>query len=171
MCFILGQFISAGVLRGLVSRSDQWGYRIPFAVQWFWPVMLVPLIYFAPDSPWHLARKNKLVEAEQALRRLQSPDMDPKRTLAQIVYTNKLEEKLSVGTSYWDCFRGFERRRTEIAMVVFGGQLVCGLCFAYASTYFFQQVGLNTAASYSLGWGANALALVACFVNWFFVMP
>ena len=33
MCFIIGQFISGGVLRGLVGRADQWGYRIPFALQ------------------------------------------------------------------------------------------------------------------------------------------
>jgi SP family general alpha glucoside:H+ symporter-like MFS transporter len=56
-------------------------------------------------------------------------------------------------------------------MVVFGGQLVCGLCFAYASTYFFQQVGLDTEAAYSLGVGANGLALFACFANWFLLMP
>ncbi len=56
-------------------------------------------------------------------------------------------------------------------MVVFGGQLVCGLCFAYASTYFFQQVGLNTEDAYSLGVGANGLALFACFCNWFLLMP
>lgn len=171
MCFIIGQFISAAVLRGLVGRTDQWGYRIPFAVQWFWPLILIPLVSFAPESPWHLARKGRYAEAERSLRRLQSPDMDPKRTLAQIVYTNKLEQKFSVGTTYWDCFKGFERRRTEIAMAVFGGQLVCGLCFAYASTYFFQQVGLDTNAAYSLGMGANGLALAACFVNWFLVMP
>lgn len=141
MCFIIGQFISAGVLRGLVHRADQWGYRIPFAIQWFWPVLLFPLICFAPESPWHLVRHNKLEEAERSLRRLQNPryGIDPTKQLAQIVYTNNLEEQLSVGTSYWDCFKGFELRRTEIAMVVFGGQLVCGLCFAYASTYFFQQ--------------------------------
>ena len=97
--------------------------------------------------------------------------MDSKRSLAQIVFTDNLEKKLSVGTSYRDCFRGVERRRTEIAMVVFGGQLVCGLCFAYASTYFFQQVGLDTEAAYSLGVGANGLALFACFANWFLLMP
>lgn len=171
MCFIIGQFISAGVLRGLVSRQDQWGYRIPFALQWFWPVFLIPLIWFAPDSPYHLVRKGRLSEAERALQRLQSPQMDVKKSLAQIVYTNSLEERLSIGTSYLDCFRGVELRRTEIALVVFGGQLVCGLCFAYASTYFFQQVGLNTQASYSLGLGANGMALFACFVNWFFLMP
>lgn len=173
MCFIIGQFISAAVLRGLVNRTDQWGYRIPFAIQWIWPVILIPIIYFAPESPWHLVRHNRLEEAELSLKRLQDPKyaIDTKSVLAQIVYTNNLEEQLAVGTSYWDCFKGFERRRTEIAMVVFGGQLVCGLCFAYASTYFFQQVGLDSAQAYSLGLGANALALFACFCNWFFLMP
>ena len=29
MCFILGQLISSGVLRGLVHRQDEWGYKIP----------------------------------------------------------------------------------------------------------------------------------------------
>lgn len=173
MCFIIGQLISAGVLRGLVSRVDEWGYKIPFALQWVWPVFLIPAIWFAPDSPWHLARHNRIAEAEQSIRRLQDPNrgIDPKQVLAQIVYTNNLEEQLSVGTTYMDCFKGFERRRTEIAIVVFAGQLVCGLVFAYASTYFFQQVGLNPEQAYSLGLGANALALVACFVNWFALMP
>jgi MFS transporter, SP family, general alpha glucoside:H+ symporter len=101
MCFILGQFISAGLLRGLVHRTDSWGYRIPFAVQWVWPVFLIPLIFFAPESPYHLVRHNKLEEAEKSIRRLQAagPDLDPKKTLAQIVYTNNLEEQLSVGTT------------------------------------------------------------------------
>lgn len=173
MCFIIGQFISAGVLRGFVHRKDQWGYRIPYALQWAWPVFLIPLVYFAPESPWHLVRKNRLEEAETSIRRLQANDaaLDPKQTLATIVYTNNLEEQLCVGTSYYDCFKGFELRRTEIACVCFGGQLVCGLVFAYASTYFFQQVGLDTDDAYSLGWGANALALFACFVNWFVLMP
>ena len=173
MCFIIGQLLSGGVLRGLVNRPDEWGYRIPFAIQWIWPVILIPLIFFAPESPYHLVRHNRLEEAETSIRRLQrpSPGFDPKRTLATIVYTNNLEEQLSVGTTYWDCFKGFELRRTEIAIVVFAGQLVCGLCFAYASTYFFQQVGLNTEASYSLGVGANGLALFACFCNWFLLMP
>ncbi|KAK5113392.1 hypothetical protein LTR62_003492 [Meristemomyces frigidus] len=33
MCFILGQLISAGVLKGLSTRTDARGYKIPFAIQ------------------------------------------------------------------------------------------------------------------------------------------
>ncbi|KAH9214277.1 hypothetical protein DL95DRAFT_524002 [Leptodontidium sp. 2 PMI_412] len=174
MCFIIGQFISAGVLKGLSTRTDEWGYRIPFALQWVWPIVLIPLVYLAPESPWYLVRMNRLDEAEKSLRRLQSPKathVNPMRTLATIVYTNNLEEQLSVGTSYWDCFKGFELRRTEIACVCFAGQILCGICFAYNSSYFFQNVGIGTSATYSLALGGTALALVGCFVNWFALMP
>jgi len=30
----MGQLISAGVLRGLLHRADEWGWRIPYALQW-----------------------------------------------------------------------------------------------------------------------------------------
>ena len=33
MCFIIGQFIAAGVLRACLIRTDEWGFRIPFALQ------------------------------------------------------------------------------------------------------------------------------------------
>lgn len=94
-CIFSGQLISAGVLRGLVHRQDQWGYRIPFALQWVWPVFLIPLLYFVPESPYHLVRRGQLEQAERSIRRLQNPrsGIDPKKVLAQIVYTNNLEER------------------------------------------------------------------------------
>ena len=202
----MGQLIAAGVLEGLVGRSDQWSYRIPFgelfishsnviilltdlsALQWMWPAFLFPVLLFAPESPWHLVRKGRLVEAEKSLRRLQrsSSSIDPKQTLAAIVHTNNLEQELSTGTSYIDCFKGTELRRTEIACMAFAGQILCGLSFAYNSTYFFQQVGLSTNASYKLvnyfcfqfiadlrrlNLGGTGLALVGTLISWFAVMP
>ena len=174
MCFIIGQLISAGILKGLSTREDEWGYKIPFAIQWVWPVFLVPLIWFSPESPWYLVRMGRLDEAEASLRRLQSPkatNVDPRKTLSVIVYTNNLEKQLRVGTSYWDCFKGTELRRTEIACVVFAGQILCGICFAYNSSYFFSQMGLGTSTTYSLALGGTGLAFVGCLVNWFVLMP
>ncbi|OAA32947.1 general alpha-glucoside permease [Moelleriella libera RCEF 2490] len=174
MCFIIGQLISAGVLKGLSERKDEWGYKIPFALQWFWPVFLAPLIYMSPESPWYLVRMGKLEEAEASLRRLQSPKathIDPRKTLSTIIYTDNLERQLQVGTSYLDCFRGFELRRTEIACLVFAGQILCGIAFAYNSSYFFSQIGLGTSTTYSLALGGTGLAFVGCLVNWFVLMP
>jgi MFS transporter, SP family, general alpha glucoside:H+ symporter len=52
MCFIIGQLIAAGVLRGCLEREDEWAFRIPFAIQWAWPAVLIPILFFAPESPW-----------------------------------------------------------------------------------------------------------------------
>ncbi|KAL9945683.1 hypothetical protein D7B24_005038 [Verticillium nonalfalfae] len=174
MCFILGQLISAGILKGLSTRVDQWGYRIPFALQWVWPIFLIPLLYISPESPWYLVRMGKLEEAEDSLRRLQSTattSVDPRKTLSMIVYTNNLEQQLRIGTSYWDCFKGTELRRTEIACVVFAGQILCGIAFAYNSSYFFSQMGLGTSTTYSLALGGTGLAFIGCLINWFVLMP
>ncbi|KAK2602026.1 hypothetical protein QQS21_004453 [Conoideocrella luteorostrata] len=173
MCFIIGQLIAAGVLSGLVHRTDEWAYRIPFAIQWVWPVILIPTLCFAPESPWHLVRKGRLQEAEASLRRLQrsNVDIDPKATLATIVHTNELELQITAGTKYQDCFKGVERRRTEIACMAFAGQVLAGSSFAYNSTYFFQQVGLDSDTTYKLNIGGNALALVGTLVNWIALMP
>ena len=173
MCFILGQLIAAGVLAGLESRTDQWSYRIPFALQWMWPVFLIPLLCFAPESPWYLVRKGRLTEAENSLRRLQSKsaDINVKDTLATIIHTDNLERELTAGTSYWDCFRGPEARRTEIACVAFVGQVSSGLGFGYNSTYFFQQVGLSTRQTYLLNTGGTLLALVGTLLSWFLLLP
>ncbi|KAH7367723.1 general alpha-glucoside permease [Plectosphaerella cucumerina] len=173
MSFILGQLISAGILKGLSERTDQWGYKIPFALQWVWPVFLIPLIYISPESPWYLVRMGRIDEAEASLRRLQSPNakVDPRKTLSTIIYTNNLEMQLQTGTSYWDCFKGTELRRTEIACVCFAGQILCGISFAYNSSYFFSQMGLGTSTTYSLALGGTGLAFVGCLCNWFILMP
>ncbi|MCJ1291369.1 hypothetical protein MMC34_002912 [Xylographa carneopallida] len=173
MCFIIGQLIAAGVLDGLLQLTNEWSYRVPFALQWFWPAFLFPILLFMPESPWHLVRKGRLEDAEKSLRRLQrrSANIDPKANLATIVHTNNLEQELSTGTSYWDCFKGTERRRTEIACVCFAGQVLAGLNFAYNSTYFFQQVGLNTTKTYNLNVGGTAMALFGTIISWFCIMP
>lgn len=49
LCWVIGGFISTGVLRGTVDRVDQWAYRIPFALQWLWPVPIIISVNFAPE--------------------------------------------------------------------------------------------------------------------------
>lgn len=186
MCFILGQLIAAGVLAALVDRrTDEWAFRIPFALQWLWPVLIFPILCFAPESPWHLVRTGRRTAARKALGRLQTasaPGANIDATLATIERTNALELAEMTGhpsakdtsasvTTYWDCFRGTERRRTEIACMAFAAQVLAGAPFAYNSTYFFQQVGLATHTTYLLNTGGTLLALAGTVVNWVVLMP
>jgi SP family general alpha glucoside:H+ symporter-like MFS transporter len=169
MCFIIGQLIAAGILKGLSNHVSPWAYRIPFAIQWVWPCFLIPLVYVAPESPWYLVRKNRLEDAEKSLRRLQNRNakINPRNTLATIIHTDNFEKMNEVGTSYLDCFKGPELRRTEIACMVLTGQILCGIDFAYNSSYFYENIGVGTSTTYSLNLGGTGLALCGCFVNWF----
>ena len=63
MCFIIGQFIAAGVLRACLVRQDEWGFRIPFALQvWMlccavlcrpqlFPLFLFATLFIVPSFP------------------------------------------------------------------------------------------------------------------------
>ena len=64
LCWAIGQFIAADVLDGLINVPSQWSYRVPFAVQWAWPVPLLVFCFFAPESPWWLVRKDQLERAQ-----------------------------------------------------------------------------------------------------------
>lgn len=138
-----------------------------------WPLFLIPILSFAPESPWHLVRKGRFEESEAVLRRLQDDDCptNPKDTVAAIHHVNSLEEQLSVGTSYRDCFKGFELRRTEIACLCFAGQIMSGTPIAYNATYFYEQVGLASDVIYNLNLGGTVLALVGATCSWIFLMP
>jgi MFS transporter, SP family, general alpha glucoside:H+ symporter len=98
----MGQLMAAGVLQGLVSRPDEWSYHIPLPFNGSGGPHLFPVLLFATESPSHLPRKGRLEEAEKSLKRLQSckANIDTNNTLAIIVQTNNLEQKLEVGTFY-----------------------------------------------------------------------
>jgi SP family general alpha glucoside:H+ symporter-like MFS transporter len=102
-CWVIGQFIAAGVLLGVQDRTDEWAYKIPFAVQWVWPVPLFLLATFAPESPWYLVRAGKLKEAERSVRRLASKheSIDPTKTVAMMVRTNQHELDNAPGVSFF----------------------------------------------------------------------
>jgi SP family general alpha glucoside:H+ symporter-like MFS transporter len=105
LCWALGQLISAGVQAGFVSNTTQWAYRIPFAIQWAWPLPLFLILWFAPESPWHYVRTGQYQQAEQSVRRLSSALQQArvKETVAMMIHTNELEKAMDEGTSYLDC--------------------------------------------------------------------
>lgn len=169
LCWVIGQFIATGVLTGLESRSDQWAYRIPFAIQWIWPVMLLIGLPFVPESPWWLVGKGLLEDADKSLRRLSAPTdkIDIKQTLSMLIRTNQLElEEKSQGT-YFDCFRGANLRRTEIWCAVWAIQSLNGSNMG--GTFFFEQAGLNSKQSFDMGVGGTGLYFVGCVFSFWLI--
>lgn len=169
MMWGLGQLVATGALRGFLNRSDQWAYRIPYALQWAWPVPLLIGALFAPESPWWLVRKSRLDDAKRSLKRLTSdaPEGDIEQTLAMMVHTDELEKDVSVGSSYLDCFRGVDLRRTEITCFAWAIQPLCGASLQGFSAYFFKNAGLPTDISFDFSMALYAVAMVGVVIAWF----
>ena len=109
------------------------------------------IIIFAPESPWFLVRKDRIDDARNTLKRLgYVSEQEASGTLAMMLHTVKIENEVTASSNYWDCFRGVDLRRTEIARVTFAGQIPSGSTFAYSPTYFFTNAGISTDDSYAL---------------------
>jgi SP family general alpha glucoside:H+ symporter-like MFS transporter len=108
--------------------TSDWGWRLPFVLQWIWIPPLFIIGWKCPQSPWWLVRQGRKDDAAASLARLNSThhysDEDRRNTVAMMVHTTEMERKTQSGTSYFDCFRGTDRRRTEIVMVCFAIQIL-----------------------------------------------
>lgn len=171
LCWVIGQLIAAGVLKGLLSRSDEWAYKIPFAIQWVWPPLILIGTIFAPESPWWLVRHHRLEDAEKAVAKLTSAgsgiDFNIKEQVMMMKATNELEIAISEGTNYWDCFRGTDLRRTEIASVAWIAQAWCGSVLIGFAVQVYQRAGLSDSDAFSLNIGQSAMGAVGTMLSWF----
>ncbi|KAL2111187.1 hypothetical protein VUR80DRAFT_186 [Thermomyces stellatus] len=170
VCWVLGQLIASGVLRAMVARDDKWGYKIPFALQWMWPVPLIIGIWLAPESPWWLVRHDRPEDAKKTLRRLTARNgevpFNPDETVSMMILTNQMEKEQREGTSYLDLFKGVNLRRTEIVCVTWMVQHFCGSVFISYSTYFYQQAGMAVDHSFTMTLSQFAVGIVGICISW-----
>lgn len=169
MCWAIGQLISTGVLTGTAGMSGQWAYRIPLALQWFWPVPLFAILWFMPESPWWYARRGELEKAEAQLKKLaaKGSDIDFKAKIAMMLHTEEIERENETGTRYIDCFKGINLRRTLIGCIAFAAQVLCGLPLGGTPTYFFTQAGVAKTEAFKFSTGGLGLAVICTMVAWF----
>jgi SP family general alpha glucoside:H+ symporter-like MFS transporter len=128
---------------------------------------------FAPETPWHLARDNQLEGALKSYRRTLRAGsiIDVKAKITEIQGTNNLEMEQSAGTTYKDCFKGIDRRRTFIGCLAFIGNCLSGTPFAYHRAYFLRQIGIPQQQVYNIHVSGAALSLVSAVFCWLCLMP
>ncbi|KAF2101753.1 general substrate transporter [Rhizodiscina lignyota] len=166
LCFVMGQLIANGVIAGTQQLNSHWAYSAPFAAQWVWPLVILAGWPFAPESPYWLVRKGKMEEAGNSLRRLSAKGADVKGTMAMIIETDRLEQELEAGSTYWDCFKRENLRRTEISVGVYTIQVLSGIYLVGYTTYFFELAGLATNKAFDMSVGFLAVGFVATCFSW-----
>lgn len=84
-----------------------------------------------------------------------------------MTYTNKIEKQQEQShTSYSECFKGSNLRRTEISILVWITQALCGSTLTAYAAYFYQQAGLDTTTSFTVSVGTYAVATIGNILSW-----
>jgi len=115
-----------------------------------------------------LIRHGRPGEAKHSLSRLtKRGKVNVDETVALMEYTNEAEKYWRGGAiSYLETFKGANRRRTEIACMVWVTQQVCGTSLIGWAAYFYEQAGFDTDDAFDLSVGVFGLAVVGGVISW-----
>ncbi|KAH8658977.1 general substrate transporter [Ilyonectria robusta] len=171
MCWGAGILLSSGVVRAVSSIEGDLGWRLPFLLQWIWPLPLFIGAYYAPESPWNAVRRGKVDMAKRSLMRLRQDtpqrEAEVESTLAYIRHTTALEEAETVNASFLECFRGTNLRRTEINCVVWAAQILGGNALVAYAVTFLQSAGFSEIQSLNLNISLSACYVIGGIICWF----
>jgi SP family general alpha glucoside:H+ symporter-like MFS transporter len=170
LSFVTGQLIANGVIAGTSKLDSHWAYSAPFAAQWVWVLVILIGLPFAPESPWWLVRKDRIEEATRSLTRLASNTVDVKPTLAMIIETDRLEQELEAGSTYFDCFKKINIRRTEISVGVYTIQNLSGIYMLGYTTLFYEIAGLSVEKSFDMSVAFLAVGFIGTCFSWFLLV-
>lgn len=163
MCWGAGQLLAAGVVRAVAGLEGDIGWKLPFMLQWVWPIPLFIGAYLAPESPWNAVRRDKINLARKSMSRLRQDSPQKEReveaAVAYIRYTTALERAETENASVLECFRGTNLRRTEINCVVWAAQILCGNAILYYSVVFLEAAGFTELQAFDLN-----ISLAACYI-------
>lgn len=136
-----------------------------FAAEWCWPAVLLLGAFLVPESPYFLIRKNRVEDATKALSRLHpNKENEVKWALRSIQQVIQHESEIGE-SSFLECFKGTNWRRTRIVLYGNGLSQMTGATFLNNAPYFMVLAGLSsteTAMIVELGIG---LSIISSFVT------
>lgn len=173
VCWVIGQLISSCILKGMLESTMKNSWRVPFGIQWIWPIPIAIGVYFAPESPYWLIKTGQNAEAKKSIMRLltENEHLPNKEYMAdamvdKIKMTLEEERALTEGISYLDCFKKGNIRRTRVACMTWLVQNITGSAFMGYSTYFYLQAGLSTSNSFTFSIVQYVLGILGTLSSW-----
>lgn len=133
--------------RGTESLTTTASYRVPTAVQLIFPILSLTFLYWVPESPRWLLRREKTERCDAALRLLRRDDKtyEPSADMLTIRANLEHEAELSADSNWMDLVTDpIERRKVIFSAGALVAQQINGIqWFYYFGTVFSQSIGLD----------------------------
>ncbi|KAL8303128.1 hypothetical protein RB597_005251 [Gaeumannomyces tritici] len=166
---VLGQWLSSLVAYACSAAYDgDEAWRIPIVTQIIPPGLMLIALIWLPESPSWLLIKGRREDARRAFLVFNGPsfDADAAMAVADAAIALEAEAREAQRASGWaDCFRGTNRRRTTIIVMVYLAQQFIGVNFVGGYlTYYFRLAGVKDPLA--VGQAAMAIQLVGNICSW-----
>ncbi|WWD22917.1 hypothetical protein CI109_107412 [Kwoniella shandongensis] len=169
-----GGFLASGVLKGALNFNGDLAWKIPFALQWIWPVPLALGCFFAPESAWWLVRHGRFDDAVKTLHRCAKrgfyAEKEAEGYVAYMRHTDAMEKLEAEHGSWRELFKkGSPLRRTEIMIgtwlvQIWNGNMITGL-----TVQFLKQAGMSTSEAFNMNLILHAAGIIGVGLSWVFL--
>ncbi|CEP25124.1 RGT2 [Cyberlindnera jadinii] len=144
----IGLLLASCVNQGTKDRNDSGSYRIPFAIQFLWSIILAGGLFMLPETPRFYVKKGQQDKAMESLSRLRRLPVDHPVLIDELgEITANYEYEISDGKGSWlDCFRlgNSQLKRVMTGILLQAFQQLTGINFIfYYGTTFFKQSGIK----------------------------
>ena len=170
LAYVFGPFIVVLIVNSTGAGTTRWSYRAVFCAQYGVAIISTVFWPFMPESPYWLVSKDRHEEARKSLRRLGTSGLQAEKQIAEMQRTLDEHRRESAGTSYLECFRGSNLRRTIISIAPLSIQALCGVTFVINYTaYYLELAGFSAQKSFQVQIAQVVVCMVGNVTSWFLI--
>ncbi|RKK94848.1 hypothetical protein BFJ71_g8715 [Fusarium oxysporum] len=163
----VGGLVINSICFGTSSLPDNRAWRIPLGMFYIVPCIVVAGIWFVPESPRWLLRKNRVEEARKSLQQIREGAFTDEEIDAEFTELKvSLEQETEQGR-FVELLRGINLKRTLIVMAVNFYQQAGGQAFvSQYGTIYVKSLGTINPFGFSLITSAISIISITCILLW-----
>ena len=170
IAFCSGSLVVSILIKCTGEKDSRWAYRSTFVSQYGFAGTAVIIISLMPETPYWLINSGKHEKAISAFKSLSYSGTEAKLQVEEMLRTLANSSDETSGTTYLECFRNSNLRRTIISVMPMSIQALSGVSFvSLYSTYYQQLAGYTTETSFYLFIVQVLLSLIGIICSLFLI--